>query len=68
MWFHLLLISLPLVISWPAGYDDHALEEPLADDVPAYFKGKLLSHLHVDVFSGNTCPARRKLILKMIQI
>ena len=41
-------MAVPLVISWPAGYDEHALEEPLADDVPAYFKGikTLLSHLH----------------------
>ena len=50
MWVNILCIfvAVPLVISWPAGYDEHALEEPLADDVPAYFKGikKLLSHLH----------------------
>ena len=41
MWVNLLCIfvAVPLVISWPAGYDEHALEEPLADDVPAYFKG-----------------------------
>ena len=49
MWVNILCIfvAVPLVISWPAGYDEHALEEPLADDVPAYFKGikKLLSHL-----------------------
>ena len=65
MWVNILCIfvAVPLVISWPAGYDEHALEEPLADDVPAYFKGikKLLSHLH---FMYKVCTHSVKKSLK----